>query len=189
MKVGVFLLQFSSKKSQWAGWGTFDKNHKMFILIKLRFVNINICFFCFFLPYNNESHFVITKYCYTALYSHYCHSYFWKHHLIHDCYHILLPVSILLIILILFEYCCSVFLRKSVVNKCKEKKAPTCCLLMQSGIVQKFWKQILLKWHKCHTNTRLKIVWQNFNNILYISKVNCHSSLNKKSHLKIKIDF
>lgn len=25
-----------------------------------------------FLLYNNESHFVITKYCYNALYSHYC---------------------------------------------------------------------------------------------------------------------
>lgn len=43
-----------------------------FLKIKLRYVNINVrCFvsFFFFRLYNNESHFVITRYCYTALYS------------------------------------------------------------------------------------------------------------------------
>lgn len=135
----MFLLQLTSgpscMKSQWAGWCTLGKNHKMFILIKLRYVNINMSFF-FFLLYNNESHFVITKYCYNALYSHYClQSYFKKHHLIHDCYHID-PVSILLIICISNKYCCSVFLRQSIVNKWKEKRLH---LLLADGLWG-FWE-------------------------------------------------
>lgn len=49
MRAGMFLLQMTSEASPmtswWAGYG--DENHKMFILIKLRYVNINVCF-CFF---------------------------------------------------------------------------------------------------------------------------------------------